>query len=201
MERIVSDGAGRWYTGGLRANTVCYAISKFVDDLETDGRALDLRAIWTAQDIPDELTEVLDVYGEVLHLHLLDPQGGSNPTEWAKKRACWAAAAGLKVEHSVDLSSLLIDVGEKRVRKAEGRRDQKMVDGIEAQTATVELGADEWTRLRDWISETGMKVSPAEAGILELAERIRVKPLSEAQARRAMDVRVRALSAGYFSGA
>jgi hypothetical protein len=199
MERIVSDAVGRWYTGGLRANTVCYAISKLVHDLEADGHALDLRAIWTAQDISVELTEVLDAYGEVLHLHLLDPQGGSNPTEWAKKRACWTAAGELEVEHSANLSGLLIDVGEKRVRKAEGRRDQKMVDGIEAQAATVELGAEEWTCLRSWISETGMKVSPAEAGILELAERIRVKPLSEAQARRAMEVHARALSLGYVS--
>lgn len=197
MERIVSDAAGHWYTGGLRANTVCYAISKLVDDLEVDGQALDLRAIWTSQDISVELSDVLDAYGEVLHLHLLDPQGGSNPTEWAKKRACWTAARGLDVEHPADLSGLLIDAGEKRVRKAEGRKDRKMVDGIEAQAATVELGADEWSRLRGWISETGMKISPAEDGILELAERIRVKPLSEAQARRAMEVRFRAMSTGY----
>lgn len=201
MERIVSDAAGRWYTGGLRANTVCYAISKLIDDLEADGQALDLRAIWTAQDISVELAEALDTYGEVLHLHLLDPQGGSNPTEWAKKRACWTAAGRLEVKHSADLSGLLIDTGEKRVRKAEGRRDQKMVDGIEAQAATVELGAAEWSRLRGWISETGMKISPAEAGILEMAEQIRVKPLSEAQARRAIEVRTRAVSAGYASGA
>ena len=197
MERIVSDAAGRWYTGGLRANTVCYAISKLVHDLDAEGQALDLRAIWTAQDITPELTEVLDACGEVLHLHLLDPRGGSNPTEWAKRRACWTAVEGLEIERPADLSGLLIDAGERRARRSEGRKDQKMVDGIEAQAAVVELGAAEWTRLREWITATGMKVSPAEAGILDLAERIRLKPLSEAQARRAMEVRARTATAGY----
>ena len=72
-----------------------------------------------------------------------------------------------------------------------------MVDGIEAQAAAVELGAAEWTRLREWITATGMKVSPTEAGILGSAERIRLKPLSEAQARRAMEVRARAAAEGY----
>ena len=197
MERIVSDAVGRWYTGGLRANTVCYAISKLVHDLDANEQALDLRAIWTTQDITAELTEVLDAYGEVLHLHLLEPRGGSNPTEWAKKRACWTAAEGLEIERPADLSDLSIDVGERRVRKAEGQKDQKMVDGIEAQAATVELGAAEWVRLRGWIIKTGMRISPAEAGILESAERIRLKPLSEAQARRAMEIRARAVVEGY----
>lgn len=199
-ERIVSDAAGSWYTGGLRANTVCYAISKLVRDVEEQKQSIDLKKIWNAQDLPDTLVDVLDQYGEAMHTHLLSPpSGGSNPTEWAKKKACFDAAMEIDLEFRSDISDILIGTAERRERASEGRRDQRMVDGIQAQATVAEIGSDEWASLRDWALRSGMRLTPTESGILEAATRLRLRPLSEAQSVKAMAVLERAREQGYAS--
>ena len=104
-ERIVSDAASSWYTGGLRANTVCYAIAKLVHDLDQERQSLDLQKIWSIQDVPDILVDALDQYAELMHMHLLaPPTGGSNPTEWAKEEGVCGSrdAAGDRVAMRLD---------------------------------------------------------------------------------------------------
>ncbi|APX11372.1 AIPR family protein [Tateyamaria omphalii] len=197
-ERIVSDAAGSWYTGGLRANTVCYAIAKLVHDVEERKQSIDLKKIWNEQDVPDELVGVLDQYGEAMHMHLLSPPaGGSNPTEWAKRKACAEAAMKVELEFRSDLSEILIGTAERRERVAEGRKDQRMVDGIQAQATVAEIGSDEWAYLRDWARKSGMRLTPTENGILEAATQLRLRPLSEAQSIKAIAVMERARQLGY----
>lgn len=197
-ERIVSDAASSWYTGGLRANTVCYAIAKLLHDLDQEGQSLDLQKFWSIQDIPDVLVDALDQYAEAMHMHLLaPPAGGSNPTEWAKKKACVDAAMRQEIELRCDLTDLVIGIEETRSRSAVGKRDQLMINGIQAQTKVVEIGAAGWENLKAWAEKTSMRLTPAEAGILEAATRIRRKPLSEAQAVRAISLLERAATSGF----
>ena len=199
-ERIVSDATGAWYTGGLRANTVCYAIAKLVYDVAEQGQSLDLYLIWNRQSLPEPLIDVLDQYGEVMHAHLLSPPtGGSNPTEWAKKKACVDAAMKTELEFRSDLSGVLIGTAERHQRTAEGRRDQPVVSGIQAQAAVAEIGSAEWLCLRNWVRSSGMRLTPSEDGILEAATRLRLRPLTEAQSAKAMAVIERARSQGYQS--
>lgn len=199
-ERIVSDAAGSWYTGGLRANTVCYAIAKLVHDVEEGKQSIDLKKIWTIQDVPDPLVEVLDRYGEAMHMHLLSPPvGGSNPTEWAKRKACVEAAMKIDVEFCTDLSEVLIGTAERQDRVTEGRRDQRIIDGIQAQAAVAKFGSDQWASLRDWARASGMRLTPTENGILEAATQLRLRPLSEAQSLKAIGVLERAREQGYAS--
>ncbi|MCY4301196.1 MAG: AIPR family protein [Aestuariivita sp.] len=197
-ERIVSDAAGSWYTGGLRANTVCYAIAKLVHDLREDRRSIDLQSIWSSQEIPESLVDALDQCAEVMHMHLLTPMiGGSNPTEWAKKKACADAALKFEIDLRSDLSDILVGIEEICMRDAEGKRDQKMINGIQAQVRVVEIGSVGWKALRVWIRDTSMRITPVESGIIEAAIRIRHKPLSEAQAVRAIAVFNRATEGGF----
>ncbi|MDT0683416.1 AIPR family protein [Roseicyclus sp. F158] len=199
-ERIASDATGSWYTGGLRANTVCYAIAKLVHDVAEQGQALDLYLIWNSQSLPEPLIDVLDQYGEAMHAHLLSPPtGGSNPTEWAKKKACVEAAMKTELEFRSDLSDMLIGTAERRHRTAEGRRDQRVVSGIQAQAAVAEIGSAEWVCLRNWVRSSGMRLTHSEDGILEAATRLRLRPLSEAQSMKAMSVMERARNQGYRS--
>lgn len=199
-ERIVSDAAGSWYTGGLRANTVCYAIAKLVHDVEEQKQSIDLKKIWNGQDVPDTLVDVLDQYGEAMHMHLLSPPtGGSNPTEWAKRKACVEAAMKIALEFRSDISDMLIGTAERRERASEGRRDQRMIDGIQAQARVAEIGSDEWASLRDWARSSDMRLTPTENGILEAATQLRLRPLSEAQSVKAMAVMDRARKQGYVS--
>ena len=197
-ERIVSDAAGSWYTGGLRANTVCYAIAKLVHDLRQDRQSLDLQRIWSSQEVPEVLVDALDQCAEVMHMHLLAPPvGGSNPTEWAKKPACVDAALKLEIDLRSDLTDILIGSEESRVRDADGKRDQQMINGIQAQARVVEIGTAGWEALQIWVRDKSMRITPAENGIIEAATRIRHKPLSEAQALRAVAVFDRATEEGF----
>ncbi len=199
-ERIVSDAANSWYTGGLRANTVCYAIAKLVHDLLQGGQSLDLQRIWSLQGIPEVLADALNQYAEVVHMHLLSPpMGGSNPTEWAKKKDCLSAALGLDVDLRSDLTEILVGVDETRARVAAGQRDQRTINGIQAQVKVVEIGAAGWESLQVWIRNSSMRITPTENGIIAAATRIRHKPLSEAQALRALAVFDRATKGGFVA--
>jgi hypothetical protein len=197
-ERIVSDAATRWYTGGLRAQTVCYAIAKLVHDVTDSQRSIDLRKLWSDQNVSEPLSEVLDRYGEAMHLHLLSPPANSsNPSEWAKKKLCLDSAMSMEVDYLEPLADLLIDAGERRSRTQEGRRDQKLVDGVKAQEEVAKFGVSNWTALRGWAHKTAMRMTPTENSILDLATRVNLKPLSEAQSVKAMVVLDRAKAAGF----
>lgn len=197
-ERIVSDAASSWYTGGLRAQTVCYAIAKLVHDITDSGHSLDLRKLWTDQLPPDSLVSVLDSYAQAMHMHLLSPPAGSsNPSEWAKKKPCADAAISMDLNFLDPIISLLIDTGEQKARNREGRKDQKLVDGVKAQADVATFGASNWNALRQWALTSNMRLTPTENGILEAATRVNLKPLSEAQSIKAAAVLERAQGSGF----
>lgn len=201
-ERIVSEASSTWYTGGLRAQTVTYAIAKLVHDVAEQKQSIDLQRIWDAQELPEVLSEALDRYGRAMHEHLLDPpRGGSNPSEWAKKKACADAAMALELDPGPHLDAILIGRSETKSRERTGRKDQKVVDGITAQVRVMEIGSKGWEKLRGWVSASKMRITPMEDGILEAATRIKLKPLSEAQAVRAVGLLDRAEAEGFaFEG-
>jgi hypothetical protein len=200
-ERIVSDAVGSWYTGGLRAQTVCYAIAKLVRDVTDAGQSLDLRKLWTDQVLPDALIVVLDSYAQAMHLHLLTPPAGSsNPSEWAKKKTCVDTAMVMEFDFLDPIAEILIDSGEQQARNRDGRKDQKVIDGVMAQAAAATFGASNWTALRDWVRVSKMRLTPTEDGILDAATRVNLKPLSEAQSVKAVAVLSRAQENGFGVG-
>jgi len=137
-------------------------------------------------------------YSEAMHMHLLSPPlGSSNPSEWAKKKPCVDAAMAMDLDFLDPLAGLLIDTGEKRLRDREGRRDQKLVDGVKAQADVAVFGAASWAALRDWARSSKMRLTPSESGILDAATRVHLKPLSEAQSIKVIAVLARAQEEGY----
>ena len=197
-ERIVSDAAASWYTGGLRAQTVCYTISKFIYDMTEAGKSLDLRKIWGDQELPTQLIDVLDRYAEAMHTHLLyPPTGSSNPSEWAKKKPCADAAMSLNLDFLDGISDIVINSSERRSREREGRQDQELVNGIQARSDAATFGAANWVKLKEWVLKNNIRLTPSEVRILESATRVKLKPLSETQAIKAMAVLGRAEEAGY----
>lgn len=200
-ERIVSDAVGSWYTGGLRAQTVCYAIAKLVRDVTDAGQSLDLRKLWTDQIPPDALIVVLDSYARAMHMHLLSPPAGSsNPSEWAKKKPCVDTAMEMEFDFLDPIEDILIDSREQQDRNRDGRKDQKVIDGVRAQAAAATFGASNWTALRDWVRISKMRLTPTEDGILDAATKVNLKPLSEAQSIKAVAVLSRAQEKGFGVG-
>ena len=185
-ERMVS--AADWYTNGLRANTVTYGIAKILHDLGERGEVLNLRRVWDSQAVPAEMLAALDAASEAAHRALLESDVGSNPTEWAKKQACWKKVSDLKVSYGDLLDAIGIGAAEAKAEASSARREQRMLSDIEAQTAVFQRGPAFWRGAREWARQRRM-TSPREDGILEVAAGQRGSGLvTGPQALIAMDV-------------
>lgn len=91
--------------GGYRAQIVAYTLSLLFHLAE---HRLDLHRIWNDQDLPSALRAEIERLSHVAHRHLINPPGGQNITEWAKKAECWvtlrAAGATLSPQTLLELT-------------------------------------------------------------------------------------------------
>ena len=194
-ERIVSNQP--WYQGGYRANIVAYAIAKMAYDLSEMGKMVDFEAIWQRQALSATLeTALAKVAREVDKILTEPPAGIRNVTEWAKKQACWDRASQLKVKWPKGLSDDLLSTEEVKEGKRRARRDQKLLNGIEAQTAVVNAGGPFWVAALNWGRERDL-LSPADIGVLGVAAEIPVKLPTEAQSARAVKALSKLQGEGY----
>lgn len=167
-ESLVS--AQPWYDGAYRANIVAYAIAKLASDAKKRGRGVNCDMIWKAQQVPDALKLALVVSAEAVRDTIINPPEGAvkNVTEWAKKEACWRRVDDLTVKWPAALSSVLLDWDELKRLSSNGEKEQKMLNGIEAQMAVVNAGAAVWKAVRNWAVEHRM-LSSKELEILSVA--------------------------------
>jgi hypothetical protein len=135
---------------------VAYAIAKLAHDVELSRRAVNFEAIWRAQGISSAMQDALTRSAkEVTQVLISPPAGLKNVTEWAKQQACWTRVASLKIAWPETwLLELLSDEEQKGAAKA-AVREQKVLNGIEAQTAVVKAGARFWKDFERWASENG----------------------------------------------
>ena len=194
-EKIVSEQP--WYEGGYRANIVAYAIAKMAYDVAEMKRAVDFQAIWNAQSLSAGMEEALAHVAKAVHDVLISPPGGiSNVTEWAKKQACWHRVQQTDINWPRGFIDELISLEEHKDNKREGRKDQKLINGIEAQSAVVNAGADFWKQVREWGLARKL-LSERDAGVLATAGRIPAQIPSEKQAELAMIVLARLREEGF----
>jgi hypothetical protein len=163
-----------WYQSqsGYRANIVAYAIAKLATDVKQRGRWVDLDSIWRNQGISKELKEALRFAAEEVHAVIINPESGMrNVTEWAKTQACWSRVEALRIEWPKRwLGSLLTGEDQRDLQKS-GKKDQKMVNGIEVQTSIVNAGGNFWRTVKKWGASKHL-LSEKEAGILDVASEI-----------------------------
>ena len=194
-ERIVD--AQPWYQGGYRANIVAHAIAKTAHDVAKMNRAVDFQNIWHRQAPSPALAEALAVVAESVHDVLVDPPSGiSNVTEWAKKQACWNRVSGLDVAWPRPFLEDLISVGERREEVLDARREQRVLNGVEAQIAVVKAGAAFWADALAW-GHKGKYLTPTEAGVLGVLASPAGKPPTERQAAKAVGALNKLQSEGY----
>lgn len=197
-EKIVSEQP--WYQGGYRANIVAYAIAKMALDVAELKRAVDFERIWKKQSLGPPMEEALAFVAKEVCDVLTDPPSGiSNVTEWAKKQACWARIKSLDLEWPEEFFEELITKEDEKAVRRSARREQKMLNGIEAQSAVVTAGAEFWRNTLEWGKEK-MSLSPNEVGILTVASQIPARLPTESQALRAVEILEKLKSNGY-SGA
>ncbi len=186
VERLVT--VQPWYQGGYRANVVAYAISKLAYDLAERSETIDFERIWRAQGIPPGLRDALVASAKAVHDVIVEPPAGMrNVTEWAKQQACWHRVMGLHVSWPDSLAIVLTSSSERDEGKRAAVKDQRMLNGIEAQMLVVEAGPALWSEVKAWGVSKGL-LSPTDQGILDVAISIPAKVPSEKQSIRTIEI-------------
>ena len=194
-ERIVSSQS--WYQGGYRANIVAYTIAKIAHDVAEQGRGIDLESIWRRQAPGPALAEAVAAVAERIHDVLIDPPAGiSNVTEWAKKQGCWDRVRMLDMGLPPKIADELISTTEQQDAARGARRDQRQLNGIEAQIAVVNAGGQFWAEALGWGRSRNL-LSPTESGVLEVAARIPRRTPTERQSAKALEVLRKMQNDGY----
>ncbi len=186
VERLVSEQP--WYQGGYRANVVAYAISKLAHDVAQRGGSINFERVWRAQNISPGLRDALVVGAKAVHDVIVNPPDGMrNVTEWAKQQACWHRVMGLQVSWPDALDTELVSSFEKGEEKRAAVKDQRMLNGIEAQMVVVQAGSALWNDVKAWGMSKGL-LSATDQGILDVAISIPDKVPSEKQSVRTIEI-------------
>jgi len=167
VEKLVPKQA--WYEGGYRANIVAYSIAKLAYDINQLNMVFDFSRVWRDQAISKELTEVLAASAEAVHKVITDPPSNlGNRSEWAKRAACWERVKALTVEWPEPLENHCTTKKEDADQLASGKKDQQVVNGIEAQTFVVSTDSSIWLELIEWESSKEI-LTPPERSSMKLA--------------------------------
>lgn len=186
-----------WYPGGYRANIVTYGIAKLVHDAEKMDKVLDLDRVWAEQSVPEGTLRALLIACEAAVHVITTPQSGvRNVTEWAKKQACWGGLVRSEPAYGEGLTDHLLDTDEARTVQRDGRREEAMVSGIEAQTRVIGLGGAFWGRVRQWAAPN-RAFSMKDDSILKACSQLERRLPSERQCVLAVAILDRARTEGY----
>ena len=178
-DRLV--GRSEWYRAdrGYKANIVTYTIAWLVNHLKVERhRAIDLQAIWSRQELPEELNEMLlNVAQQVADAIKDTPESARNVSEYAKQQQCWAKISKLSIVLETDLDSVTIDLEDVRRQEkdhvATGRMDRQIdfeTDLVGMQSRIAEIR--EFARSRRLLS-------PRASSALDKVERLKL-PLTRA---------------------
>jgi len=179
VEKLVTEQP--WYEGGYRANIVAYSIAKVAHDADRHRMSVDFDRIWQQQAISDAMRVALVMVAERANEVLVNaPAGVRNVTEWAKQKACWKRMQELDVEWPALWLADLLPAGEQREAKRAAVKEQKMLNGIEAQAAVLNAGAGLWRDAREWGAARRL-LTPTELGVLDVAAAVPSKIPSEKQ--------------------
>lgn len=198
-EKLVSEQP--WYQGGgVRSRVVPYALAKLSHDAELHGRFLDFERIWRAQALPEDLREALKVAARAVHDVIVDagPEN-PNPLEWAKQPACWSRVQALELDWPDGWLQGQLTKADVAAARRDGMKDQRVLNGIEAQSAVLSAGGPFWGELLGWARERRL-LSPTDDGILADAAQIPAKIPSEKQSRRALEALKRMRDEGFPGG-
>jgi hypothetical protein len=163
--KIVSEQP--WYEGGgIRSRVVPYAIAKIAHDAAAHHRVVDLETVWRAQGVSERLRDALTIGSAAVHAVIVNDV--PNPLEWAKQQACWNRVRNLEVAWPEGWLDSLVPRDEQKNAKRAAVKDQRVLNGIEAQTLVIQAGPDFWRSAKRW-ADANAVLSATEASILAVA--------------------------------
>lgn len=180
-----------------KANVVAYAIAKLAQVVVGMDCIVDFDRIWNEQAISKPLEDALRVCAQGVNEVLANPPAGSrNVTEWAKQDASWKRVQDLKLVMPAALGKALITADEAKAEGKDAEKDQKVIDGIAAQARVLEIGGPLWREIQHWCAESGVRLSPIDADILQICADIPRRLPTGKQPARALAVLKRAHDEG-----
>ena len=159
---------------------------------------MDFEAIWHRQSSGGILDDAIAIAAARVHAVLVQPPAGiSNVTEWAKKQACWERVRNIGINWSNSFVGELISAEEQRETARTARREQRELNGIEAQIAVVNAGAQFWLDALEW-GKAKRLLTPAETGILRAVARVPPRSVpTDKQSSRAIEILGKLNGEGY----
>lgn len=183
-----------WY-GGYKANIVTYSIS-LLSHLVLNAR-LDFNylKIWEEQKISQLLEAQLLEIASRVNEAIQDTD--ANVTQYCKQTQCWQMVQELDIELSSGFINELIQIEDIVGQKASAKKEQVVLDGIQAQTYVYKKGPSYWRQLLQWNLDVRI-LSEKEIVVVEYATKIPIKIPSEAQSKILLKVDAKAKADGFF---
>ncbi len=199
LERLV--GSAEWYAQGYRANTVTYSIALLTHALKNRKQDIDYIKIWNRQATSNSLNQVLLSIAKQVQRRIISSAEAyrvANVTEWCKREKCWEDLLhSVAVQFDSELDKDLIDSDEKEGAKRSARKEQRVLNDIEAQTYVVGRGAPYWVKLHRWASE-GLVMTPSEMDFLGVAASMTSRKIpSGPQSQKIVAAEKKAFSEGF----
>jgi hypothetical protein len=149
-ERIVKSQP--WFNS-YRANIVAYTISRIIYEVEHNYKVFSIQysKIWNNQCLSNGWKKQITLTSKIMYDHLTsEDRNVENVTEWAKREACWNGAKDVKITLCPEFIDDLQAVEYINSEKRNAVKDQKVINGIEAQTFVYSYGVSGWKKLLRW---------------------------------------------------
>ena len=188
-----------WYEGGYRANVIYYTIAQYrrLIKQQFPGSDLDLILIWNKQRLPELVEASLLALAELVFLKITDPHRKViNVTQWCKRLECWEGVQTVKLQLPEALESCLITSDEEKAAQRAAKKEQKVVNDINAQVEVVKYTADQWKRLSEFCVMNHL-VTPTDVTALAIACKIPVKLPNTYQSKRLLALLEKAIEEGF----
>ena len=188
-----------WYEGGYRANVIYYTIAQFrrLIKHQFPGSDLDLIIIWNKQGLPEQVEESLIALAELVFLKITDPHRKViNVTQWCKRQECWDGVKGVTLALPASLESCLITTDDEKTAQRSAKKEQKVVNDINAQVEVVKYSSDQWKRLSEFAVMSHL-VTPTDVSALAVACKMPEKLPNTYQSKRLLALLDKAVEEGF----
>ena len=142
-----------WYEQGYRANIVAYSLAllRHLINEQYEEKSLNLQQIWNNQRVPEVLEGQLAVISKHIFYFITDEKRPiANVTEWCKKEQCWKELISKPFRLNSQIESCLIDKSNEQQAAHDSKKEQSMINRIEAQKEVVSMGPEYWSNMLAW---------------------------------------------------
>lgn len=188
-----------WYEGGYRANVIYYTVALFHKLLKEQfgGMDLDLIYIWNKQEVPEIIASILIDLSKEVFYKITDPaRRVINVTQWCKRNECWEEVKNLEYTLPRTIESYLITCNEAKTAEKHAKKEQRIVNDINAQVEVVKYSSEDWKRLSEFAVNNHL-VSSADIAALSIACKIPSKIPNFVQSKKLLELLYKAVQEGF----